>query len=82
MLQPTPQKVAKDATHDPTRTPHDNVIKQVCRLGCPGDRAFRATMAAKREGEILGLTAVLPVATAKFGMHRTRRGFVHVQEGL
>jgi hypothetical protein len=29
------------------------------------ETAFRAAMAAKREGEILGLTAVLPVATAK-----------------
>ena len=28
--EPKPQKVAKDAIHDPTRTPHDNAINQGC----------------------------------------------------
>jgi len=74
MPQPNPQKVAKDATHDPTRTPHDNVGWVVL------ETAFRATMAAKREGEILGLTAVLPVVTAKFGIHRRRRDLCTCRE--
>jgi hypothetical protein len=56
--------VAKDATHDPTRIPHDDVDWVV-----PVE-AFCATMAAIREWVILGLgiTAPLPVATAKFGI--------------
>jgi hypothetical protein len=81
MPEPTPpQRVVKDAIHDPTRTPHDNVINQ----GCSCRRHCVAIMAAKREWAILGRCNGLCcwLLQQKFGWHGRRREFVHVLGGL